>query len=324
MRGRLALLSAIVGLCLLAGNGALAQPYPNRPIKLVVPFPAGGTVDIVGRQAAQQLQTALGQTVVVENKPGAGTSIGLKLVATAEPDGYTLLLGSTGSLAINPALYKSLDFTPARSLVPVAMLVTLANVLGVAPSVPVNSAQELIAYAKANPGKLKFGASLGAPPHLIGEFFRARAGLDIPFIPYRGTALAIPDFLAGQIQLTAEGTAVLMPFIQDGKLKPMVVTGTKRLTELPDVPTLDEIGLTGYPSDGGWLGIVAPPGTPGAIVDKLNATINEWLKLPETQTSMAKLGFYTRPGTPKEFAARIADDSEKWAAVVKLIGAKMD
>ena len=323
MRSRLPVLSAIIGICLQSCGAALAQPYPNRPIKLIVPFPAGGTVDIVGRQAAQQLSTALGQTVVVENRPGAGTTIGLKAVATAEPDGYTLLLGSTASLAINPALYKTIDFSPVRNLAPVGMLVTLANLLGAATTVPVNNVKELIAYAKANPGKLTFGASLGAPPHLLGEFFRARAGLDIPFIPYRGTALALPDFLAGQIQLTAEGVTVLTPFIQQGKLRPMVVTGTVRLPELPDVPTLDEIGLTGYPTEG-WIGIVGPPGTPASIVGKLNAVINESLKSPETQASLAKLGFHARPGSPQEFAGRIATDSEKWAAVVKLTGVKID
>jgi tripartite-type tricarboxylate transporter receptor subunit TctC len=302
---------------------AIAQSYPNKQVKLVVPFPAGGTVDTVGRLVAQPLSARLGQSVVVENRPGAGTTIALKAVAAADPDGYTLLLGSTGALAINPTLYKNLDFAPIRNLVPVAMLVTVPNMLAVASSVPATSVSELIAYAKANPGKLKHGAALGAPPHLLGEFFRAKTGTDIPYVPYRGTAQALPDLLSGQVQITAESPAILIPYIQQGTIRPLVVTSTARLPELPDVPTLLEIGLDGYPPET-WMGIVAPAGTSQHVIGQLNATANEAMRSAEVKATLKKLGFEASTGLPQDFRVRIANDLERWAAVIKLTGARAD
>ena len=314
---------AAIGVILNAGSTGLAQTYPNRPIKLIVPLPAGGTVDVSARVLADRLSAQLGQSVIVDNRPGAGTTIGLKLVATADPDGYTLLFASTGSMAVNPALYKNLDFAPIRSLTPVAALATIANILGVAPGVPVKTAAELVAYAKANPGKLSHGASLGTPPHLLGEYFRAKTGTDIVYVPYRGTAQALTDLLGGRIQITAETPAVLLPYIQEGKIRPLLVTSTSRLPELPEVPTMLESGLDGYPPET-WMGVVAPGGTPDVVVGRLNAAINDVLSSAETKASLAKIGFKEKPGTARDFAALIASDAERWAAVVALTGAKGD
>ena len=194
---------AAIGLGSVTASAALAQAYPTRPIKIIVPFLAGGTVDIVARQIGQQLSALLGQPVVIDNRPGGGTTIALKAIATSEPDGYTLLLGSTGSLTINPILFKNIEFPGIRNLVPVGMIVTTTNLFAVHSALPVKSVGELVAYAKSNPGKLNHGASLGVPPHLLGEFVRAKTGIDMPYVPYRSTAAAIPDFLSGQIQATS-------------------------------------------------------------------------------------------------------------------------
>jgi tripartite-type tricarboxylate transporter receptor subunit TctC len=314
---------AAIGLVLCVPTAGVAQTYPSKPIKLIVPLPAGGTVDVSARVLAERLAGQLGQSVIVDNRPGAGTTIGLKLVAGAEPDGYTLLFASTGSMAVNPALYKNLDFAPIRSLTPVASLAAIANILGVAPSVPAQTVAELVAHAKANPGKLSHGASLGTPPHLLGEYVRARTVTDIVYVPYRGTAQALTDLLGGRIQITAESPAVLLPYISDGRLRPLLVTSTARLAELPDVPTMHEVGLDGYPPET-WMGVVAPPGTADTIVRRLNGAINDVLNSAETKASLAKIGFTAKPGTPQEFAALIASDVERWGAVVALTGAKGD
>jgi tripartite-type tricarboxylate transporter receptor subunit TctC len=323
LRRAVVLIGLAIGASTDGASMAGAQSYSTRPIKLVVPFPGGGTVDIVGRLVAQHVGAALGQNIVVDNRPGAGTSIGLKAVASADPDGYTLLLGSTGSLAINPALYKNNDFAPVRKLVPVATVTTGANMLAVAAGVPATSVAELVGLAKANPGKLSHGASLGTPPHLLGEFFRAKTGTDIVYVPYRGTSQAIPDLLAGRTQITAEGSAVLLPYIQQGTIRPIVIASATRVPELPDVPTLIEAGLDGYPTET-WTGVVAPPGTPVAIVSTLNKAINDVLRSPEVQESLAKLGFGAKLGSPQDFAALIAADVVKWAEVVALTGARVD
>lgn len=316
-------MAATIALAFVTAGAASAEAYPSRPIRIIVPFLAGGTVDIVARQIGHQLSALLGQPVVIDNRPGGGTTIALKAVASSEPDGYTLLLGSTGSLTINPILFKKIEFPGIRNLVPIGMLVTTTNLFAVRSALPVKSIGELVAYAKSNPGKLNHGASLGVPPHLLGEFVRVKTGIDMPYVPYRSTAAAIPDFLAGQIQATSESSSVMLPHIQAGAARALVVAGSKRLPELPDVPTLVEAGLSGYP-DESWMGLVAPQGTPAPIVERLNRAINEALRSPETRTTFANIGFETRPGSTEEFAARIAGDSEKWAAVIELTGVKID
>jgi tripartite-type tricarboxylate transporter receptor subunit TctC len=314
---------AAIGLGSIATSTASAQTYPSRPIKIIVPFLAGGTVDIVARQIAQQLSVLLGQPVVIDNRPGGGTTIALKATATSDPDGYTLLLGSTGSLNINPILFKNIDFPGIRSLVPIGLIVATTNLFAVRAALPVKSIDELVAYAKGHPGTLSHGASLGVPPHLLGEFVRAKTGIDMRYVPYRSTTAAIPDFLSGQIQATSEGIAVMLPHIQAGAARALVVSGRNRLPELPDVPTLVEAGLSGFPYES-WTGLVAPAGTSAPIVEKLNAALNEALRSPESQATFTKLGFATRPGSAQEFATRIVDDSDKWAAVIKLTGAKVE
>jgi tripartite-type tricarboxylate transporter receptor subunit TctC len=317
------LLAMIAAIGLGSAGAAFAQSYPSRPIRIIVPFLAGGTVDIVARQIGQQLSALLGQPVVIDNRPGGGTTIALKAVATSEPDGYTLLLGSTGSLTINPILFKNIDFPGIRNLVPIGMIVTTTNLFAVRSALPVKSIDELVAYAKSNPGKLNHGASLGVPPHLLGEFVRAKTGIEMPYVPYRSTAAAIPDFLSGQIQATSESSSVMLPHIQAGAARALVVAGNKRLPELPDVPTLAEAGLSGFP-DEVWMGLVAPGGTPAPIVERLNGALNEALRSPEVRANFGRIGFETRPGSAQEFAARIAGDSEKWARVIELTGAKID
>lgn len=322
---RRSLLAAIpaLGLVVATGGAASAQAYPTRPIKIVVPFLAGGTVDIVARIIGQQISAELGQPVVIDNRPGGGTTIALKAVATSDPDGYTLLLASTGSMVINPILYKKIEFPGLRDLVPVGLLVSTTNLFAVRSALPVKNIAELVAYAKNNPGKLNHGASLGVPPQMLGEFIRAKTGIEMPYVPYRSTAAAIPDFLSGQIQATSESVSVMLPHIQAGAARPLVVAGNKRLPELPAVPTLDEAGLGGYPPEV-WMGIVAPGGTPAAVVDKLNAAINKGLKSPDVQASFNKIGFETRPGSVSEFVARINGDRAGWASVIDLAGVKVE
>jgi len=302
---------------------ARAQTYPSKLIKLVVPLAAGGTPDIVARLVARHLSADLGQNVIVDNHPGAGTTIGLRVAATADPDGYTLLVGSTGSLAVNPALYKTLDFAPIKSLTPVAMVATSPLLLVVASAVPAKTVAELVAYAKANPGKLSHGASLGTPPHLLGTFFKFKTGIDINYIPYKSTASALTDLLGGQVQMTAESPSVLLPLIAQGKIRALAITTAARSPDLPDVPTMIESGLVGFPPNI-WFGIVAPGGTPSHIVGRLNTAINKALGSSEMKLSLAKLGFEPKIGQPQDFAALIADEVPKWAEIVKLSGANID
>lgn len=309
-----------------AGSAAANDPaarYPSKPVKLIVAAAAGSSPDVVTRLIAEQLSAPLGQAVVVDNRPGAGQTIGVKALAAAEPDGHTLLLGTTGGLAINPALYRHLDMSVSKSFVPVALMVTIPNILAVAGSVPVHTVGELVAYAKANPGKLSFGASQGTPLHLLGEYVRAKSGIDIVYVPYKGGSQSLPDLLSGRIQIGADGLSLLLPHIREGKVRALAVTSATRLPELPDVPTLAEVGIDGYPPQT-WMGLVAPAGTPRAIVGKLNAVVSDVLRSAAMRASLAKLGFKEQPGSPADFASLIASDAEKWAAVVALSGAKGD
>ena len=316
--------AAIVSVLGGAGSASANDPaaaYPSKPVKLIVASAAGSSPDVVTRLIAEQLSAPLGQAVVVDNRPGAGQTIALKALAAAEPDGHTLLLGTTGGLAINPALYRHLDMSISKSFVPVALMVTIPNILAVASSVPANTVGELVAYAKANPGKLTFGASQGTPLQLLGEYVRAKSGIDIVYVPYKGGSQALPDLLAGRIQIGADGLSLLLPHIREGKVRALTVTSATRLPELPDVPTLAEVGIDGYPPQT-WMGLVAPAGTPRAIVGKLNAVVNEVLRSTTLRASLAKLGFKEEPGAPEDFARLIATDAETWAAVVALSGAK--
>jgi tripartite-type tricarboxylate transporter receptor subunit TctC len=302
---------------------ARAESYPERLIRMIVPFAAGGPVDVMARLVGQYLSSRFGQAVVVENRPGAGGTIASKLVATAEPDGYTLLFASAGSLAISPSLYKNLGYDPVGGFAPVAIVANHPLAMAVHPSVPVKSVEELITYAKANPGTLNFGAAPGTPPHLMMDLFCSLAGLKMVMVPYKGAAPALTDLLAGRTQVTMLSTTVIVPPILAGQLRALAVTSTSRWPELPDVPTMRDAGFAGFPQ-GSWTGVVAPAGTPRAVVARLNTTINEGLRSSELRDHLAKLGAETKVESAQDFAALLTDEIRKWAAVVKESGATLD
>jgi tripartite-type tricarboxylate transporter receptor subunit TctC len=311
---------AVIALAACAGGAAHAQAYPDRPIKLVVPFPAGGATDTSARLVAQRLQASLGQTIVIENQGGAGGTIGTRQVARAVPDGYTLLMGSIGTFGSQPLLYR-LDYDPYKAFVPVATLVIDKLVLVAGPSLQVKTIGELVQYARANPGRLNYGNAIGIGPHLVAELFKIKSGTNIVHIPYRGGAPMISDLVAGQIDMTVNGKSVLLPHIQAGKLRALAVSSAERWPELPEVPTLLEAGYLDAPYDA-MFGVVAPAGTPAAVIDKLNGAINEGLRSPEMRASLAQLGIEPIVTSPQEFAAIIAQEVPKWAEVVRITGVK--
>ena len=300
-----------------------AAPYPERLIKLIVPFAAGGPVDVMARLVAQHLSTKFGQSVIVENRPGAGGTIASKLVASAEPDGYTLLFASAGSLAISPSLYKSLGYDPIAGFAPVALVANHPQAMVVHPSVPVHSVKELIDYAKANPGALNFGAAPGTPPQLMVELFCSLSGIKIVFVPYKGAAPALTDLIAGRTQMTMLSTTVIVPPILDGRLRALAVSSTTRWHELPDVPTMAEAGFADFPQ-GSWTAVVAPAGTPAEIVTKLNAAINEGLGSPDLRGGLTRLGAEIKTDTPQQLGAMMADEIKKWAEVIRSSGAAVN
>lgn len=315
------LFAALVASALAFGPVAHAQNYPNRPIKLIVPYPAGGATDNAARLVAQGLQVGLGQSVIIENQGGAGGTIGTRQAANAAPDGYTLLMASIGTFGSQPLLYK-LEFDPARAFVPVATVVIDKSALVSGPSLPVKTIGELVGYAKAHPGKLSYGSSIGIGPHFIAELFKIKSGTDIVHIPYRGGAPMISDLIAGQIDMTVNGKSALLPQIQAGKLRVLAVAAGERWPEFPDVPTLVETGYLDTPYDT-VFGVVAPTGTPAAVIARLNTTINEALRSPQTRERLAKIGIDPLITTPQEFADIIAREIPKWAAIVKATGIRI-
>ena len=295
---------------------AWAQTYPNKPIRLVVPFPPGGPTDVMARLIAQRLSSTLG-SVILENKAGAGGTIGTKAVAAAEPDGYNLLFGGTSTLAINPAVYKDLRYDPVTSFAPVAMASTSPFVLVVHPSVPVHTVDEFVRYAKANPGKVNFGsAGVGTTPHLAGELFKSLTGVDVVHVPYKGGGPVLTDLVAGQIQMTFELTAVLLPLIRAGKLRALAVATEERNPDLPEVPTMIESSVPGCLVSS-WFGIVGPAGMPLHVIEVLNLEINRGLRSAEIVASLAQLGSQPKIGTAQEFATLIATEAQRWRSVAK-------
>jgi tripartite-type tricarboxylate transporter receptor subunit TctC len=295
-----------------------AQTYPTKPIKMIVPYTPGSPVDVLARVVTQQVSARLGQTIVIDNRPGAGTTIGTKVAASADPDGYTILIGAT-SFTIAATLYPHLDYDPIKSFTPVAMLAVSPQMLVIAPSVPAKTVPEFIAYAKANPGKLNFGYGLGTLPQILGEAFKTTTGTDIASIPYRGGAQAITDMLGGRIQMNFGTQATLLPLIHEGKVRPLAVTTETRAKDLPDVPTMAESGLPQL-SLAFSAGILAPAGTPAAVVAKLNAEINEAMRSPELAASMGKLGFEPKFWSPQDYAAFLAEEGKRWPPIVKASG----
>ena len=327
MLSKRSFLSAVAALACTALNAgrAAAQAYPNRPVKIVIPFAPGGPTEFILRLIADRLTTALGHAFIIENRPGgAGGTVGAKSVAVAEPDGYTLLFSSPGPLVTAAAIYKNLDYDPIKSFAPIAMVIYAPQMLAVHPSMPVNSLPELIAYAKSNPGKVAFGSSgHGTQPHLLGEMLKVMAGVDIVHVPYRAAGRSVTDVVAGQVQMIFETTAILLPHIQSGKLRALAVAAEARSPLLPWVPTTAE---NGYPklTASFWSGVLAPAGTPAAIVAKLNGAINEILKSKEAQDGLARLSAEARIGSPQDFAAFIASETPRWAAIANETGVKVD
>src|SRR6476620_9353314 len=317
---RLTLVLAL--LALLAASPAPAADYPARPIRMIAPFTPGSPVDVVARLLAQHLSIALKQSVVIENRPGAGTTIGMKAASLAEPDGYTLLFQSS-SLVVAPAMYKNLDYDPLKSFTPVANIAWGSWVTVMPPSLPVHSPQELIAYAKAHPDTLNFGFGQGTAPQLVGEWFNKTNGLAIASVPYKGGMQAITDMLGGTIQLNIGTSSTLLPLIREGKIRAIAQWGKSREADLPDVPTMIESGFPGL-SLGFWVGLWAPAATPVAIVEELNRATNAALSSPQMKDSMARLGIAPSLGTVQDFEAFIADEAPRWAEIVKASGTQID
>ena len=316
--------AALVFIAALAATApAHAQTYPNRTIRLIVPFPAGGVLDVMGRLIAQNLSASLGQQVIVDNRPGAGSTLAGRDAARADPDGYTLLLGSAATLAIGPALFKNIGYDPLTSFMPVAFLANVPYVMVTGPKSSFGSVKDVIAAAKANPGKLNFGVPNGAPPHLIAAWFKEATATDIVVVPYKGAATVVTDLMAGQIDLGFEATSLTLSHLRDGSMRALGVATPKRLPELPDVPTMIESGVPDFIASS-WAGILVPAGTPADIIAKLNAETNAALSSPAMQARLKQFAADSKPGTPQDFAAFIAAERPKWTAMAKLSNLKPD
>lgn len=315
----------VVGMCALfaAAQVAPAQ-YPARPIHLVVPFPAGESVDATARLVSQSWSAALGAQIVVDNRGGAGGTIGSEAVAKSPPDGYTVLWGNSGPLAIGPGLYKKLGYDVAKDFAPVSLVATLPFVLFSSPKLPVNSAVELLAYARAHPGEINFGSTgVGSGLHLIAELFRTEAGIQIVHVPYKGVAQALPEIMSGKVQITFNTIPAFLPHVKAGRLKALMITATSRSPLLPDVPTSPEVGLPGVLGTG-WHAVVAPAGAPRAVVDKLNITLVETIARPEVRSALIAQGAEPVGGTPEDLRAFMQDEAKKWARVIEASGARAE
>jgi tripartite-type tricarboxylate transporter receptor subunit TctC len=306
---------------------ALAQTadnYPNRSITMVVAFPAAGTTDILARLIGQKLTEKFKQTVVVENRPGAAGNIGTAYVAKAPPDGYTIMMGTIGTQSINPSLYKKMPYDAAKDFVPLTRAAMVPNLLVVNKDAPFNTLPEMLAYEKANPGKLTYGSSgNGTTLHLSGELFNLMAGTKITHIPYKGSTPAVADLMGGQISMIFDNMPSVIQQVKSGRLKALAVTSAQRNPQLPEIPTIQEIGVAGY-EVWSWFGLLAPAATPKPIVDKLNASIVEIIKQPDVQAKIIELGAVPVPETSAEFGAFIAAETLKWAKVIKEANIGMD
>lgn len=309
----------------LAGSPALAQPaYPARTIKMIVPYPAGGTTDLLGRLYADQIKSGLNAVVVVENKPGAGTTLGADQVAKSDPDGYTLLIATSTTLAINKTLYKKLPYDPAQDFAPIGLIAGVPFALIVNPDIPAKNLTEFIAYAKSKPGLAYGSAGNGSPQHLGAEMLKTAAGIDIRHVPYRGSVPAMLDVIAGHIPFMVVDLQPALQQIRDGKVRVLGVTAPKRVTAAPDIPTLSEAGLPGFELVA-WQGAVAPAGTPRPIVDALAAQIAKMLADQATRDKLTAISLEPLPpSTPDSFAAYIKTEIERWAVIVKNSGAELE
>ena len=322
------LLTATLALACLAPvalSGAHAQGYPSKPVRIIVPYPAGGGIDVMSRLIGQRLAQRLGQSVVVENKPGAGTLVAAETVARAAPDGHTLLITTDATITINPHLYAKLPYDPVKDFAPITQLVLLNQMLLANPQVPASNLKELIAYAKANPGKLNYASyGVGSQPHLAMEILKNQAGIDIVHVPYKGIPQAVPAAIAGEVQLTFSGAASSQAHIKAGRLKALAIGGTKRLGIVPDVPTFAEAGFPDVPANA-WFGLFAPAGTPREVIATLHAEVTRILRDPDfLQKEILAKGYELVAGTPEEFAAFLVADSKRNAVAVKISGARAE
>jgi tripartite-type tricarboxylate transporter receptor subunit TctC len=313
-----------IGMAASVPGPAASQTYPDRLIKLVVPFPAGGPIDITARLLVQRLGPILGQTVIIENRGGAGGALGTKAVVGAEPDGYTLLFGNASALVVGPAVYRFRDYDTLKQFTPVAKVTEGYEVLVVAADSPVKNVQDLIAYAKANPGKLNFGSmGYGNLTHLAAELFKLRTGTDFVHVPYKGSPEAVAGIVTGQVHMLFGEVAGLLPLVREGKIRALGVASAGRNALAPDLPTMIEGGLPDFVALT-FTGVMAPAGTPASIVNKLNAAVNESLKPPDMVAALGKLGAEVRTGSPEEFGAFLAKERDKWVDVVARTGIKAE
>lgn len=321
---RLRILSAALAVFCSAGvaGSAHAQSYPSRPIKLILPYTAGSPNDVLARMLGPLLGQRLGQTVVVENRPGGGLTIGNSAVMNAEPDGYTLLFSNSPSHLIAPVVNTTFTYDPLKDFVPVAMMASSSNVIVISNDLPAKNVQEFVAHAKANPGKLNFGFGQGTLPQLVGEMFKLAAGVDITNVPYRGGAQAVQDVLGGRIHMNIGTSSTLLPLHRSGKVKMIAYTGTTRAPDMPDIPTMVE---SGYPTmiSTTYYGIFARTGLPEDIVTKINTAVNEVLKSKELQAAMSQVGFEPQAMSPQEIATLLAAETKKWTEIVKATGFQM-
>ena len=315
---------ATAALALSGSAWAQAPSFPSKPVTIVVPFSAGGTTDILARIIGQGLTTELGQPVVVDNRAGAGGNIGASLAAKAPADGHTLFMGTVGTHAINASLYKKMPFDPVKDFAPLTRVANVPNLLVANPAQPFKTVGELIAYAKANPGKVNFGSSgNGSSIHLSGELFKSLAKVDMVHVPYRGSAPAVTDLLGNQIAIMFDNMPSAIQHVRTGRLRPLAVTTAKRSPELPDVPTIAEAGLPGYEATS-WFGLFAPAGTPAPVVSRLHAAIVKVLAQPDVKKKISEQGAEVYSEKPEQFAAFIQAESAKWGKVVRESGASVD
>ena len=320
MRSRWACCAVVLAALFAAGVAVSAQTYPMRPIRMLVGFAPGGPADVMARLIGQRMNALLGQPIVVENRPGAGGTVAARAVAESEADGYTLLLGNTSTLVIGPLMHKNVGYDPLKAFAPIARLGTTADILVVNPTFPAKTLHELIALAKANPGKLNYSTpGIGTPPHLIAEMLKLKAGIDIVHVPYKSGGLSIQAVIAGEVQLTFENPAVALPLVQGGVVRALAVTSAMRDPQAADVPTLIEGGLPDFVSES-FTGAVGPAGIPAATVRRLNAAINQSLRSPEVAATLVKLAVDAKNETPAEFAAFLAEEMTDMTPVIKAAG----
>jgi len=317
--------NAFAGLVLaLVAGAVLAQQWPSKPIKWVVPFAPGGTTDILARTIGEKLSVTLGQPIIVDNKPGAGGGVGADQVAKSPADGYTIMGGTISTHAINASLYSNLPYDPVRDFAPITLIVRVPNMLVVNPELPAKDVRELIALLKASPGKYSFASSgNGTSQHLSGELFKTMTGVEMQHIPYRGSPPALADVVGGQVAMTFDNITTAWPLVKGGKLRALAVTTAKRSPIAPDVPTLAESGLPGY-EIGSWQGVFAPAGVSTEIVKRLNTEIVRIINAPDVRQKLVDMGAEPAPNTPEEFAAMVKAEVAKWADVVRKSGAKVD